>query len=287
MKKFVLLIILLDLTFHGLYSQEITNIHFEQEGEMINIYYDLTGVGSFEIKVYCSQEEGKTWGQPLSMVTGAVGNDQGSGYGKKIVWDVLSEREKLQGDIKFKIEAIYRSLIGTFVDDRDGKTYKWVKIGDQVWMAENLNFITASGSWCYDNQTSNCITYGRLYDWQTAKTSCTAGWHLPSDIEWIVLTTYLGGDSIAGGKMKETGTSHWNAPNTGANNSSSFTVLPGGCRYADDGYFFYMGNGSIFWSSSEYDTLGSWLREFSYVTDGLSRGLNVKNFGFSVRCIKD
>jgi uncharacterized protein (TIGR02145 family) len=95
----------------------------------------------------------------------------------------------------------------TFTDPRDGQTYNIVQIGNQTWFAENLNYATGN-SWCYDNNDSNCNIYGRLYDWQTALTACPSGWHLPSDAEWTVLTDYLGGDTVAGLKMKNT--TGWN-----------------------------------------------------------------------------
>jgi uncharacterized protein (TIGR02145 family) len=126
---------------------------------------------------------------------------------------------------------------GEFTDSRDGQVYKWVKIGNQVWMAENLNYETPN-SWWYDNNSANGDIYGRLYTWAAAMNGesssnsvpsgvqgvCPDGWHLPSDAEWTVLTDYLGGESVAGGKMKEAGTVHWNSPNTGATNSSGFTA---------------------------------------------------------------
>ena len=94
---------------------------------------------------------------------------------------------------------------------------------------------------------------------------CPAGWHLPTDAEWTILTTFLGGESIAGGKMKTTGTIEagtglWYAPNTGATNESGFSALPGGCRY-DDGGFYYWVTTQYFWSSTEYDTSSAWYRD--------------------------
>jgi len=277
-----------------LYSQDITNIRFEQEGKKVNIYYDLTGAKSgqkFDIKVYCSENGGQTWSAPLRSVTGAVGKNQTSGYDKKITWDVLTDREKLTGDVKFQIKAIIAggsgSSSGIFTDNRDGKKYKWVRIGTQTWMAENLNYHTSTGSWCYDNKSSNCEKYGRLYNWETAKKVCPDDWYLPGDAEWTQLTGYLGGKSVAGGKLKETGTTHWNSPNTGATNESGFTALPVGYRYFN-GAFSDMGSYyGRWWSSTEYSTTGAWYRGLGYSYADVSRFNVSKEFGFSVRCVRD
>jgi len=116
---------------------------------------------------------------------------------------------------------------GTFTDSRDGKTYKTVKIGTQTWTAENLAFKSNNGCWAYDDEVANAAIYGYLYNWETAKAACPKGWHLPSVEEWTILVNYLGGDSIAGGKLKAIGTTYWTAPNAGASNQSVFSALPG------------------------------------------------------------
>jgi uncharacterized protein (TIGR02145 family) len=140
------------------------------------------------------------------------------------------------------------------VRDIDGNVYKTIAIGDQIWLAENLKttkyndgkaipFVqkgfTAMGSpaycWVY-NDVNLKNTYGAIYNWYTVNTGKLApkGWHIPNGHDWFVLTTFLGGDSIAGGKMKETGLSHWLSPNSGATNSSGFTALPAGTRINED-----------------------------------------------------
>jgi uncharacterized protein (TIGR02145 family) len=119
---------------------------------------------------------------------------------------------------------------------------------------------------------------------------CTTGWHIPTDAEWTTLTTFLGFESVAGGKMKETGTTHWNSPNTSATNSSGFTGLPGGDRF-DDGAFYVIGFNGYFWSSTEFSPINSpinaWNRGLFYNTALISRTHNTKTYGFSVRCLKD
>ena len=174
---------------------------------------------------------------------------------------------------------------GTFTDPRDGQVYNIVDIGDQTWFAENLNYETTS-SWWYDNSSANGDIYGRLYTWDAALTACPTGWHLPSNEEWTVLINFLGGENVAGGKMKETETTHWNSPNTGATNSSGFTALPGGSRGSDES-FSYLGSRGYLWSGTEgSSTLASRLYLPYDRAQVIWRNDN-KTAGFSIRCIKD
>jgi uncharacterized protein (TIGR02145 family) len=191
-------------------------------------------------------------------------------------------------------------------DTRDGKTYSTVQIGTQCWMSENLSIGTmipgttlmANNSiiekYCYDNNTAYCDVYGGLYQWNEmmqypntpgVQGLCPANWHLPTDAEWTDLTTFLGGQSVAGANMKEVGTTHWTSPNTGANNSSGFTGLPGGNRLTD-GAFGYIGTNGSFWSSTA-DSVGyAWFRDLYYDGPYASRGSVAKGYGFSVRCVQ-
>lgn len=182
---------------------------------------------------------------------------------------------------------------GSFTDIRDGKVYKTVKIGTQWIMAENFAYKTNSGNyWAYDNDSRNVEKYGYLYDWKTAKKVCPTGWHLPTDAEWTTLTDVLGGESIAGGKLKETGTTHWGSPNAGATNETGFTALPGGNRNLF-GQFQYIGDVGRYWSSTDStksinDRVGdAWFRDI-YARDGkIGRNISTEVAGFSVRCIRD
>ena len=181
----------------------------------------------------------------------------------------------------------------TFTDPRDGKTYKIVKIGTQTWMAENLAYKTSNGCWAYNNNENNVATYGRLYNWATAKTACPSGWHLPSDKEWKTLEMYLGmSQSQAdnggwrgtdeGKKMKST--SGWKNNGNGTN-SSGFNALPGGAR-GIDGSFDGLGSFGDWWSSSEgFDTY-AWNRYLDY-SDQVYRDDHDEAGGFSVRCVRD
>ncbi|MFC2086159.1 FISUMP domain-containing protein [Bacteroidota bacterium] len=175
---------------------------------------------------------------------------------------------------------------GTFTDTRDNQTYKWKKIGNQIWMAENLYFKNIKGSWCYENDEIKCQTYGRLYNWETAKKSCPNGWHLPTDIEWNKLIDYLEGEKIAGGKMKRKDNIQWKSPNESATNESGFTALPAGYRDNSD-TFYYRGYYAYFWSATECNSSIAWYRYLYFNTSEVIRDGYPKDHGFSVRCLKD
>jgi uncharacterized protein (TIGR02145 family) len=193
------------------------------------------------------------------------------------------------------------------IDTRDGQTYTTVLIGSQCWMAQNLNIgtmITGNQNttddgiiekYCYSNNLGNCNVYGGLYQWNEmmnysttpfAKGICPTGWHIPSDDELIVLTTFLGGESVAGGKMKESGTTHWNSPNTGATNSSGLTALGDGFRDTN-GSFDNQGIRGYWWTSSQYNASESWRRRLAYNSAQATHDTYYKSVGFSVRCLKD
>jgi len=174
-----------------------------------------------------------------------------------------------------------------FTDFRNGTVYTTVQIGTQCWTAKNLAYAPSSGNfWSYNNNNSNVGTYGYLYDWATAINICPTGWHLPSDAEWKQLTDFLGGTSVAGGKLKETGTTHWNSPNTGATNETGFTALPGGFR-AVDGNFFEIGLRGGWWSSTEHVSSFAYYRRMENSGSGVDRNDLDKELGFSVRCVRD
>ena len=204
-------------------------------------------------------------------------------------------------------------------DKRDGNNYRIVKIGDQVWMAENLKYLPAvvgpgTGSdsvlhfyvFGYDGTnslkaklSSNYDIYGVLYNWPAAMNNaasstyvpsgiqgiCPSGWHLPSDAEWSQLTEYLR-TRVAGGKLKQKGTTLWNSPNKGASNKTGFTALPAGYR-SDNGTFVSMGEDSDFWSATEFDAHNAWFRNIHFNDNDVGRNNFKKEIGFSVRCVKD
>ena len=180
----------------------------------------------------------------------------------------------------------YAQETGSFTDDRDGKEYKTVKIGEQWWMSENLAFEVSNGSMTYTGIEDYVKTHGYLYNWKTAMKVCPEGWHLPSYSEWQILSNYLGGDAVAGGKMKETGTAHWKSPNAGATNSSGFSALSSG-RSDDNEHKAWIGFITFFWTSEdEGEEDGICMALYSAKEELTLYGVK-KNEGYSVRCIKD
>jgi uncharacterized protein (TIGR02145 family) len=209
-------------------------------------------------------------------------------------------------------------LCGTNItDSRDGTVYPTVHIGTQCWMQRNMAYLPsvnqpADGSqttpkyyvYGYDGTNvtlaktnSNYSNYGVLYNWPAATSSaCPSGWHLPTDAEWCTITTFIDATvncsattwsgTNAGGKMKETGTTHWTSPNTGATNSSGFTALGAGSRYTDGTFVLIKSTGG-WWSSTAADTFNAWGRLLMYNRADVSRGSSDKSYGISVRCIKN
>lgn len=182
---------------------------------------------------------------------------------------------------------------GTFTDSRDKKTYKTVNMPDgKTWMAENLNFQPKSGKfWCYNNKASNCKKYGRLYDWNTAKTACHAGWRLPSREEWGALAKAVGGTGdygekgIAGKVLKSADGWYWYSSDNGVDRYG-FSAVPGGCRDTD-GSFNGVGEYGDWWTASEYGSGNAYGRNMYYGEDYVDEGNGDKSLGFSVRCIED
>ncbi len=202
----------------------------------------------------------------------------------------------------------------SFTDTRDGQVYNSVQIGSQCWMAENLNYDQSAfgNDWCYDGDcTTYDSTYGRLYDWAAAMQGaassnsnpsevqgvCPSGWHLPSDNEWCELENTVEADTDpdcnltggrgtnTGGDMKETGTTNWDAPNTGATNLSGFTGLPGGWG-TTPGSPVNIGITGYWWSTTENGS-EAWYRRLDYSSATSIRFDPQKTEGFSVRCLKD
>lgn len=181
--------------------------------------------------------------------------------------------------------------VGTFTDSRNNYTYNWIEIGEQIWMAENLAYNPNNGDFvAHENNEANIAIYGYLYGWNTAQNIAPSGWHLPSEAEWLELVNSLGGEEVAGGKMKEIGTAHWNTPNTGANNSSGFTALAGGLYDSVYDRFVTLGRSACWWSSTDEYGDNNEAAFYLVIYAGnayTSRGAVDKSQYLSVRCIKD
>ena len=180
-------------------------------------------------------------------------------------------------------------VTGTFVDRRDGKVYKTIEIGTQLWMSENLAFKASSGCWAYNKEVKNVATYGYLYNWATAIKVCPIGWHTANDVDWKNLANYLGGETKAGAKMKST--SGW-TNNTNHTNSSGFNGLPGGYYQKSDGKFKSTGTLAAMWTATmSEDDLGMTVWSYMLGIDNLKlvrdHVVFTEQDGLSVRCVKD
>ncbi|MBN1952388.1 MAG: protein kinase [Bacteroidales bacterium] len=180
---------------------------------------------------------------------------------------------------------------GSFPDQRDHEIYRWVRIGSQVWMAENLNY-NISGSACYDNHRELCDSFGRLYNWESASGACPEGWHLPSDDEWKELELFLGMSRTDADKSNERGSSQgkmlksrsgWSHNGSGSN-ESGFNAFPAGAFF--NNISMSMGSFTAFWTSSPSGYSNAWLRALSG-TNEISRVNYPKENRFSVRCLKN
>ncbi len=225
-------------------------------------------------------------------------NSAGTNYGNQISFTT-------SGAIVFNPDLTYGE-----VSDIDGNVYKTIQIGSQLWMAENLkttryndgssiplviyytdwiNLTTSGYCWYDQNETYYKNLYGALYNWHAVNTGklCPAGWHVPSYAELTTLTTFLGGEGVAGGKLKEAGITHWITPNTGAVNECGFTALPGGWRHYNDGSFSWVNYGGYWWSSSSENATDAWNINLAYDFEHIGITNNNKRYGLSVRCVRD
>jgi len=246
-----------------IYEGDFKNDNFEGKGKMI---WPNGDVHEGDFKEWLPDGKGKLTYKNGNVLEGEF--RKGQFYGK--------ETSKKSGS--------------TFKDARDGKEYRTVEIGNQTWMAENLNY-NASGSLCYDNDPANCKKYGRLYNWETAKKACPAGWHLPSKDEWEILVNNVSNVMTAGAKLKAG--SGWDSYQGNSGNGSDdygFTALPSGA-YMDN--FGGIGSLSFWWTSTEKDKDTAFL---SIITNNSDFLVTLYSFppyiyihklnGSSVRCLK-
>lgn len=211
-----------------------------------------------------------------------------------------------------KNDSVSDQITSETVTDIDGNIYQTVIIGTQVWMVENLKTtkyndgtniqnVTDNKIWeslvnpayCWHNNDIGFKTpYGALYNWYALNTGKLApkGWHVPTDDEWTTLINHLGGTNVAGGKLKEAGTSHWLSPNT-ATNETGFTAIPNSSR-SNTGTFWAIGNGAKWWNSTEYNINNQVLGKFIMIggnsgSGSIIKGSGIKQQGYPVRCVKD
>jgi uncharacterized protein (TIGR02145 family) len=236
----------------------------------------------------------------------------------------ISQLQSIDAQLQSQISALQAQI--TALQNANVTPLPNVTIGTQVWSSTNLDVTTyrdgtpipqvtdptawaalTTGAWCYyNNDPANGAVYGKLYNWYAVagihdaaslnnpslrKQFAPQGWHIPSDAEWTILTDFLGGESVAGGKMKSTGTIQagtglWESPNAAATNESGFTGLPAGYRF-NNGSFYNIGSFGVWWSSSENDTAYAWSRQLEDNNGDAYRFNGNKRNGWSVRCIKD
>jgi uncharacterized protein (TIGR02145 family) len=192
------------------------------------------------------------------------------------------------------------TVAGMITDTRDGQTYKTVKIGNQTWMAQNLNYQTPDSSWCYSEDSVYCNKYGRLYAWNAAKMACFAGYHLPSREEWDSLAQAVRGTKRsdeygdnawydASKKLKAKSgwrNSGWHNVGNGTD-EFGFSALPGGYRNYYDGAFDGAGYRGNWWTATEYSNDHAYRRDMSYHHDYVYEDYYDKDYGYSVRCVAD
>ncbi len=174
--------------------------------------------------------------------------------------------------------------MNSFVDARDNHTYKLVKIGKQIWMAENLNYKTEKYSYCYGHKSTNCEKYGRLYRWVAAKNACPEGWHLPTDDEWMALEKELGMPDADLGKSNT-----WRGTDQGKKLMSDTSVnfnAPLGGYFNPPSNYFLGGMQAFYWTATEKGGL-AWYRQLYKDSKQVFRNIRAKSWGMSVRCVKD
>jgi uncharacterized protein (TIGR02145 family) len=282
-----------------IYSQSIENVDFRAEGKTIVVTYDFfhsKADTAINVELVFKDQKGAV--VTPKTISGHLKNVK-PGESNRIVWDILTDGITLSG--KYKAEVSIQKYLPINLNS--------VKIGNQIWMTENLNVDRfqngdiipeaktaeeweAAGNakrpaWCYyDNDPANGKKYGKLYNWYAVNDTrglAPAGWHVPSDSEWTALSTFLGGEDVAGKKMKST--VGWSTNGNGTN-SSNFLGLPGGFRYRSGDFGDVGGNGD-WWSASENSGTYAWSRDLDNDDSNLSRDANGKSNGFSVRCVRD
>jgi uncharacterized protein (TIGR02145 family) len=288
-----LIIISLILSVKLTLAQEVHYVTASQEGQRVKVAYDLECESSVDVKLFFSEDNGKTWKILNQGLSGDVGNGitQGSHF---IYWDVLQSEERIVGN-----EFVFKVVVGA--------EFETIQIGDQIWMAENLNVdhyrngdlilevkgasewrSLTNGAWCYYNSASEGdASYGKLYNWYTVvddRGLCPPGWHVPSDKDWKILEKFLGDHNQPGGHLKSS--LGWKYPNTEGRNIAGFSAMPGGYRFGN-GIYYDLGSYGYWWTNSSFGSNNAWTRKLEYNTSDIIRSYQMKEMGFNVRCIKD
>ena len=296
---------------------QVTNVKFSQRPDaslIVDVYYEVNDPegSTMTITMQASNNNGVNWDFSCDNVTGDIGAGITNGA-KHIEWDFAAEHPETFGD-QFKIKIIADDggdifgvpCPGTPTVIYAGKTYNTVQIGEQCWLKENLdvgtmiNSTTSADSmrnngilekYCYDNNPASCVTYGGLYQWneamqyttnEGAQGICPADWHIPTLAEFEALKAAVNND---GNSLKAVGQGTGDGAGT---NTSGFSALLAGARYSHDGNFFSLGYYAIFYSSSEYDaTIAFYMVLWHYLDITIGLSSDYKDFGFSVRCVKD
>jgi uncharacterized protein (TIGR02145 family) len=250
---------------------------------------------------------GIVWGtSPNPVISLSTKTTNGSGIGS-----FTSSITGLTINTIYYVRSYATNSIGTgYGTQVSFSTYTCVSIGTQCWMEKNLDVSAyrngdiipqvtdpnawaalTTGAWCwYNNSADNGAIYGKLYNWYAVNDPrglAPQGWHIPTDAEWIILGAYLGGNAVAGGKMKTTGTTHWTSPNNSATNSSGFAGLPGGHRNYNGAFSNNIWYSGFWWSATLNNYGAPLLRSVSKYDGNLEIYQDDKKSGFSVRCLRD
>jgi uncharacterized protein (TIGR02145 family) len=275
-----IMFVILALSWQYVIPQEINDIKARQNGEKIIISYNLIdNSGKYNIDLYFTTNGGNIWEGPLQSVSGEVGTGITPGYNKKITWDVLRDKGYLVSDqVQFEIRAekqmeSMNPYMHYIADSRDGKAYKVINAGNQVWMAENINYESPTGSWCYNQVFSNCDTHGRLYTWTEAQNACPAGWHLPTREEWKEFSHFVNSNRDKIRQLARNGT-------------LDLDVKFGGLRTIR-GTFRFKDHSAFYWTATPASQKNAYAIGFGGGQQSAVLRAQPKMMGLSVRCIQD
>jgi uncharacterized protein (TIGR02145 family) len=309
MKHFLVFVCFL-LSHFPLFCQtgSISNIQVSQRSDgsgNVDIYYNLNGPSAkYNVNIEISFNNGTTFTVvPSSFLSGNY--SVAPGTIRHLIWNGKgSNNDTYSAQTKVKLIANANGPCGQpIIDPRDGKLYNTVQVDLQCWLKENLDIgiringglqQTSNGiieKYCYNDLESNCSTYGGLYNWNEVMNYltnqvqgiCPDGWHIPSKIEYQTLIDFAGGEYVGGAKLKEVGTVHWSAPNTGATNVTGFTALPSGDYYNG---FAVLGTDADYWSSTE-SSFDAWNFRVNYNDTYATIEADSKDYERGVRCIKN